>query len=99
MAMPTRWYVAWTTVCDACAPTTSTSSSCTAGCSLRRAREAGKVRFIGFTAEEPWTARPLIASGAFDVVQLRYNLIYQSDALHALTDARDAGLGVAVMRR
>ncbi|HYW86556.1 MAG TPA: aldo/keto reductase [Chloroflexota bacterium] len=65
---------------------------------LRRAREQGKVRFIGFTAEEPWTARPLIASGAFDVVQLRYNLIYQSAALHALPEARDAGLGVAVMR-
>jgi aryl-alcohol dehydrogenase-like predicted oxidoreductase len=65
---------------------------------LQRAREEGKVRFIGFTAEEPWTARPLIASGAFDVVQLRYNLIYQAAALHALDEARDAGLGVAVMR-
>jgi aryl-alcohol dehydrogenase-like predicted oxidoreductase len=65
---------------------------------LRQAREQGKVRFIGFTAEEPWTARPLIASGGFDVVQLRYNLIYQSAALHALNEARDAGLGVAVMR-
>jgi aryl-alcohol dehydrogenase-like predicted oxidoreductase len=65
---------------------------------LQRAREQGKVRFIGCTAEEPWTARPLIASGAFDVVQLRYNLIYQSAALHALNEARDAGLGVAVMR-
>src|SRR5215831_18077595 len=65
---------------------------------LRKAREQGKVRFLGFTCEEPWTARPLIASGQFDVVQLRYNLIYQSAALHALDEARDAGLGVAVMR-
>lgn len=65
---------------------------------LRRAREQGKVRFIGFTVEEPWTARPLIATGAFDVVQMRYNLIYQSAALHALQEARDAGLGIAVMR-
>lgn len=65
---------------------------------LRRAREQGKVRFLGFTCEEPWTARPLITSGQFDVVQLRYNLIYQSAALHALDEARDAGLGVAVMR-
>jgi aryl-alcohol dehydrogenase-like predicted oxidoreductase len=65
---------------------------------MRRAREQGKVRFLGFTCEEPWTARPLIASGQFDVVQLRYNLIYQSAALHALNEARDAGLGVAVMR-
>jgi aryl-alcohol dehydrogenase-like predicted oxidoreductase len=65
---------------------------------LRKAREQGKTRFIGFTAEEPWTARPLIASGSFDVVQIRYNLMYQSAALHALNEARDAGLGVAVMR-
>ena len=51
---------------------------------LEQLREQGKVRFLGFTAEEPWTARPLIASGRFDVVQLRYNLIYQAAALHAL---------------
>lgn len=65
---------------------------------LRRLREQGKVRFLGFTCEEPWTARPLIASDAFDVVHLRYNLIYQSAALHALNEARDRRLGVAVMR-
>ena len=65
---------------------------------LEHLREQGKVRFLGFTAEEPWTARPLIASGRFDVVQLRYNLIYQSAALHALNDAADADMGVTVMR-
>jgi len=65
---------------------------------LRKAREQGKIRFLGFTCEEPWTARPLIASGQFDVVQLRYNLIYQAAALHALNEARERGMGVAVMR-
>jgi aryl-alcohol dehydrogenase-like predicted oxidoreductase len=65
---------------------------------LTRARQAGKVRFLGFTCEEPWTALPLIESGSFDVVQLRYNLIYQGAALHALNEARATGLGVAVMR-
>jgi aryl-alcohol dehydrogenase-like predicted oxidoreductase len=65
---------------------------------LQEARETGRIRFLGFTCEEPWTARPLIASRRFDVVQLRYNLIYQSAALHALNEARDTGLGVAVMR-
>ncbi len=65
---------------------------------LRRLRDQGKVRFLGFTCEEPWTARPLMASGAFDVVHLRYNLIHQGAALHALNEARDARLGVAVMR-
>jgi len=61
-------------------------------------RDRGLVRFIGFTTEEPWTGRPLIASGLFDVAQLRYNLIYQSAAEHALNDARSADMGVAVMR-
>ena len=65
---------------------------------LQQLRDQGKVRFTGFTCEEPWTARPLIASGHFQVVQLRYNLIYQGAALHALNEARDAGMGVAVMR-
>jgi aryl-alcohol dehydrogenase-like predicted oxidoreductase len=66
---------------------------------LEELRERGQVRFIGFTVEEPWTARPLIATGRFDVVQVRYNLIYQSAALHVLNEARQADLGVAVMRR
>ncbi|HEV2125801.1 MAG TPA: aldo/keto reductase [Chloroflexota bacterium] len=61
-------------------------------------REQGKVRFLGFTCEEPWTARPLIATGQFDVVQLRYNLIHQGAALHALNEARAQHMGVAVMR-
>ncbi len=65
---------------------------------LRELRQSGEVRFIGLTAEEPWTARPLIASGEFQVVQLAYNLIYQSAALHALDDAREREMGVVTMR-
>jgi aryl-alcohol dehydrogenase-like predicted oxidoreductase len=65
---------------------------------LEALRDQGKVRFFGFTAEEPWTALPLIASGRFDVVQLRYNIIYQSAAHHALPEARAKDMGVAAMR-
>ncbi len=65
---------------------------------LERLREQGKVRFVGLTVEEPWTARPLVAAGRFACVQVRYNLIYQSAALHLLNEARDARLGVSVMR-
>jgi len=65
---------------------------------LEELREKGRVRFIGFTVEEPWTARPLIASGRFDVMQVRYNLIYQSAAHHVLNEAQQADVGVAVMR-
>lgn len=65
---------------------------------LVRLREQGKVRFLGFTTEEPFTALPLLASGAFDVVQMRYNLLNHQAAEHALPRAKEAGVGVAVMR-
>jgi len=65
---------------------------------LETLRGEGKVRFLGFTVEEPWTARPLIAAGAFDVIQMRYNVIYQSAALNVLNQATEADLGVSVMR-
>ena len=52
-----------------------------------------RTRFIGFTCEEPFTALPLLASGAFDVVQLRYNLLNHQAAEHALPAAQAAGIG------
>ncbi|MGC9347189.1 MAG: aldo/keto reductase [Anaerolineae bacterium] len=61
-------------------------------------RDEGKARFLGFTVEEPWSARPLIATGAFDVMQVRYNLIYQAAALHVLNSAGEADMGISVMR-
>ncbi len=61
-------------------------------------RAEGRVRFLGFTVEEPWTARPLIGSGAFDIMQVRYNVIYQSAALNVLNQAAEADLGISVMR-
>ena len=61
-------------------------------------RDRGLVRFVGFTVEEPWTARPLIASGRFDCAQICYNLIYQSAARHVLNDTREAHMGVSIMR-
>ncbi len=65
---------------------------------LRKLKEDGKVRFIGLTSEEPWTVRPFIASGEFSVIQIRYNLIYQSAALNVLNEANERGIGVVTMR-
>lgn len=65
---------------------------------LTRLRAAGKVRFVGFTCEEPFTALPLLRAGVFDVVQLRYNLLNHQAAEHALPLAAEQGVGVAVMR-
>ena len=56
------------------------------------------MRFIGLTTEEPWTARRFIKSGEFSVVQIRYNLMYQSAALHILNEANELGVGVVTMR-
>ncbi|HEV7213700.1 MAG TPA: aldo/keto reductase [Chloroflexota bacterium] len=64
----------------------------------RDLREEGKVRFLGITAEEPVTLRPLIASGLFDVIQIRFNVIYQNAYHNILPEAQQAGLGVVVMR-
>ncbi len=65
---------------------------------LLEMRKQGKVRFIGATTEEPYSILPLMRTGLLDVVQLRYNLIYQSAAHHALNEAREMDVGVAVMR-
>jgi len=65
---------------------------------LAKLREQGKVRFLGFTCEEPFTALPLLNSQAFEVVQLRYNLLNHQAAEHALPKAKETDVGVAAMR-
>jgi aryl-alcohol dehydrogenase-like predicted oxidoreductase len=65
---------------------------------LLELQAGGEVRFIGLTAEEPWTARPFLARPEFDVVQLAYNLIYQAAARHVLDEARAIDAGVVTMR-
>lgn len=65
---------------------------------LRELKQQGIVRFIGITAEEPFTARPFLAEADIDVYQLAYNLIYQSAARHILNETRESGVGVVTMR-
>jgi aryl-alcohol dehydrogenase-like predicted oxidoreductase len=65
---------------------------------LQEARRLGYTRYIGVTAEEPWTALPLLRSGAFDVFQICYNLIRQSAGQHFLDEARERGVAVCAMR-
>ena len=64
----------------------------------RELRAEGKARFLGITAEEPVTLRPLLATRLFDVIQIRFNLLYQSAYHNILPEAARAGLGVVVMR-
>jgi aryl-alcohol dehydrogenase-like predicted oxidoreductase len=65
---------------------------------LQELRQSGEIRHIGLTTEEPWTALPFLESGEFEVMQLAYNLIYQSAAMHALDVARGREIGVVTMR-
>jgi aryl-alcohol dehydrogenase-like predicted oxidoreductase len=71
---------------------------------FQRLKEKGKVRFIGFTAEGPTCGvERLIATGAFDVMQVRYNLMYQhpSDWHNdegVIRQADAQGMGIVLMR-
>src|SRR6266536_1085723 len=56
---------------------------------MQKARDAGLVRFIGFTTEGAnGPASALLRTGAFDVMQICYNLIFQ----HPYDPSRQAGL-------
>lgn len=61
-------------------------------------KSRGLVRFTGLTAEEAWTTIDFIETGFFDSVQVGYNFIYQSAALHMLDKAKEQNMGVSVMR-
>ena len=65
---------------------------------IERARDAGKVRFIGLTSEDPTAAMPFMETGRFDTVQVRYNLVYQSAFHHLLPQCERLDIGVLTMR-
>ena len=70
----------------------------------RRLRDQGKVRFLGFSADGPsGGVERMIGTGEFDVMQIHYNLMYQStcDAFGnrgVIPDAKAQGMGVVLMR-
>ena len=70
----------------------------------RRLRDQGKVRFLGFSADGPSAGvERMIATGEFDVMQIHYNLMYQStcDAFGGrgvIPDAKAQGMGTVLMR-
>ena len=71
---------------------------------FERLRDEGKVRFIGFTAEGPSAGvERLIATGRFDTMQVRYNIMYQhpSDWENnegIIRQAEAQGMGIILMR-
>jgi hypothetical protein len=71
---------------------------------FQKLRDQGKVRFLGFTAELPsGGVSQLIATGAFDVMQIRYNFMYQGpcDFINergVMREAEEQGMGMVIMR-
>jgi predicted aldo/keto reductase-like oxidoreductase len=65
---------------------------------LQELQKQGKVRWLGLTTEDAHSALNLIETDLFSVVQVNYNIIYQSAALHLLGLAAEKQIGVAVMR-
>jgi aryl-alcohol dehydrogenase-like predicted oxidoreductase len=71
---------------------------------LQTLRDQGKIRFLGFTAELPsGGVSALIATGAFDVMQIRYNFTYQCacdfiDPRGVMREAEDQNMGIVIMR-
>ncbi|HJZ45951.1 MAG TPA: aldo/keto reductase [Roseiflexaceae bacterium] len=61
-------------------------------------KQAGTIRFIGITAEEPVTLRPFLETGLFDAIQIRYNIIYQAAWHNILPEAKARNVGVVLMR-
>jgi hypothetical protein len=70
----------------------------------QRLRDEGKARFLGFTVEGPsGGVSQLIATGAFDVMQVRYNLMYQHTCDYVneegiIREAKAADMGIVTMR-
>ncbi len=64
---------------------------------VRRARDAGKARFIGYSGENE-AAAYAIACGAFDTLQTSVNIADQSAIAEILPKAQAAGIGVIAKR-
>jgi aryl-alcohol dehydrogenase-like predicted oxidoreductase len=65
---------------------------------LLECKRRGLARYIGVTAEEPWTAIPLVKADVFDVVQVCYSLTRQAAGQHLLDETKKRDAAVCAMR-
>jgi len=64
---------------------------------VRRARDAGKTRFIGYSGDGQ-TAAYAVESGAFDTLQISVSIAYQEAIELAIPAAKAKGMGVIAKR-
>ena len=64
---------------------------------VRRAKEAGKVRYVGYSGDGE-AAMKAIGMGVFSTLQTSYNVVDQDARLRVLPAARAAGMGVIAKR-
>ena len=65
---------------------------------LQKAKEAGKIRFLGVTSHSRPMAIKLIQTGLFSTVQFPFNFIEEHAAGDLHPEARRLGLGILVMK-
>ncbi len=65
---------------------------------LEKAREAGKIRYIGITGHLPHTLARFIKDFPFVSVQFPYNYIEQENRQELLTEIKRQGLGSIIMK-
>ena len=65
---------------------------------VQKAREAGKIRFIGVTSHSLTMAIKLIKTGLFSTVQFPFNFIEEAAREELHRDARELGLGILAMK-
>ena len=65
---------------------------------LQKAKEAGKIRFLGITSHSRPMAIKLIQTGLFSTIQFPFNFIEEAAALDLHPEARRLGLGILAMK-
>jgi uncharacterized protein len=65
---------------------------------VTRAREAGKIRYLGVTSHSLPMALKLVRSGLFSTIQFPFNFIEDGATEELLPAAREAGMGFIVMK-
>ena len=64
---------------------------------LMRARDAGKVRYTGYSGDDA-DALQAISMGVFDAIQVTFNILNQTALDEVLPAAQSAGIGVVAKR-